>query len=150
MKDYLKYYRHSGLILNVKEEGLEAAILKILKELEIDNFFFLDQTLPYMLTLLNSGESRTSHKYSNIESIENLHLIQPKPQWVWVDSWNGDWGHLQSLKDIKLLGYKVCICSPEVHGRNSELELVKLHEIVRNELINVDAVCSKYPEKWVL
>jgi hypothetical protein len=102
-----------------------------------------------MLNLLNDGELRTSHKFSNLESIENLHLIQPRPQWVWVDSWNGDWRHLQSLENIKLLGYRVCLCSPEVHGRNSELELIKLQEIVRKELINVDAVCTKHPEKWV-
>ena len=39
-KKWIKYYKHALLIINIKEEGLEESILKILKENKINNYFF--------------------------------------------------------------------------------------------------------------
>ena len=41
---WIKNYNHKLIVLNVKEEGLEKPILKILKKNKISNFFFHDQT----------------------------------------------------------------------------------------------------------
>ena len=49
LKDWIKYYDHKMLILNVKEEGLEKSIIKILKKNKIRNFFFHDQTFSTLL-----------------------------------------------------------------------------------------------------
>ena len=37
---WIKNYNHKLIILNVKEEGLEKPILKILRKNKINNFFF--------------------------------------------------------------------------------------------------------------
>ena len=41
---WIKNFNHKLIVLNVKEEGLESKILKILRDNKITNFFFHDQT----------------------------------------------------------------------------------------------------------
>ena len=43
--NWLRYYNHNFLILNVKEEGLETSIIKYLNKYRIENYFFLDQSI---------------------------------------------------------------------------------------------------------
>ena len=47
-EQWLNYYNHGTIILNVKEEGLEDPILKLMKKYSINNFFFLDQSFPFL------------------------------------------------------------------------------------------------------
>ena len=38
---WIKYFKHKLIVLNVKEEGLEKKIINILKKNKISNFFFM-------------------------------------------------------------------------------------------------------------
>ena len=46
---WIKFFKHKFIVLNVKEEGLEKKVLKILKKNKIKNFFFHDQTFSSLL-----------------------------------------------------------------------------------------------------
>ena len=46
---WLKFYSHTYLIINIKEEGLEIPILKLLQKFKLKNFFFLDQSFPFLV-----------------------------------------------------------------------------------------------------
>ena len=48
-RDWLQHFDHRFLILNVKEEGLENHITQILTKLSINNYFFLDQSFPFLI-----------------------------------------------------------------------------------------------------
>ena len=37
---YLKYFKHKFIIINIKSEGIETKVYKILKQKKIFNFFF--------------------------------------------------------------------------------------------------------------
>ena len=39
---WLKYYHHGTLILNVKEEGLEARLIELMQQHHITDYFFLE------------------------------------------------------------------------------------------------------------
>ena len=39
-EEWLRFYKHKFLILNVKEEGLEKSILEIIEKFNIQKFFF--------------------------------------------------------------------------------------------------------------
>lgn len=149
---WLKYYNHNILILNVKEEGIEKKVLAIVKQHKVENFFFLDQTFPLIVKTLKSGETRTSIRISDYESLSTLerfeHLSPFKPNWVWIDSLTGNWEHLSYLADIKKMGYRVCLASPELHQRKMELELVQIFEFIK--MTPIDSVCTKHPERWSL
>ena len=43
--EFLKYYRHSFIILNIKSERIEYKVLELLKKYNITNYFFLDSSL---------------------------------------------------------------------------------------------------------
>lgn len=149
--DWLKFYHHKTLVLNIKEEGLEQKVLEIMSSFEIQEFFFLDQSFPFMMKSLKDGESRVAIRFSDQESfdtifkISNLELVNP--DWVWIDSFSGNWSHLSDLAKIKSLGFKVCLASPELHGRNLDLELENIKTFFINS--QFDAICTKLPEKWL-
>ena len=48
-EDWISFFEHDFLILNIKEEGLEKYVLDILEKYKIMNFFFLDQSFPFLL-----------------------------------------------------------------------------------------------------
>lgn len=150
--EWLKFYNHKILILNVKEEGIEEKVLDSVHRHNIKDFFFLDQTFPLIVKTLKGGETRTSIRISDLESISNLekidHFLPLKPNWVWIDSLTGNWEHLSYLTDIKKMGFRICLASPELHQRKLESELDQIYEFIKSTPI--DSVCTKYPEKWVV
>jgi hypothetical protein len=40
------------------------------------------------------------------------------------------------------------IVSPELQGRQPELEIFQIKELFLNSQIEIDGVCTKYPELW--
>ena len=47
--EWIDKYRHGTLILNVKEEGLEARLISLMESKGIDDYFFLDQSFPFLI-----------------------------------------------------------------------------------------------------
>ena len=54
LSEWLKHFEHQILVINLKEDGLEKAILNLMIEFNITNFFFLDQSMSsfYKTTLV--------------------------------------------------------------------------------------------------
>ena len=83
---WIKNYNHKLIVLNVKEEGLEKNILKILKKNKIINFFFHDQTFSSMLK--NMSKTKVSIRYSDFEELKKTDILFKKIKWLWVDNFN--------------------------------------------------------------
>jgi len=147
-EDWLADYRHNGIILNVKEEGLEERILRLLNSHSIDDFFFLDQSFPFLVRTLKQEEFRCAVRVSDFESVETARNLIPKPNWVWIDSFEGDWKHLAEIGELVSLGYKTCFVSPELQGRNLESEFNQILNLLNTVGFEFDAVCTKMPEVW--
>lgn len=147
---WLLNYNHDLLILNIKEEGIEEKVLKIMDKNNFSNFFLLDQSFPYFIKYLKINNKITSIRFSEFESIETIkstvNRIGITPGWVWVDCFTGDWNHLSKLNEIKKLGIKTCLVSPELQGRDLLKEINKITE--PDFHLDLDAVCTKFPENW--
>ena len=104
---WIKYYNHGTLILNVKEEGLENFIIKIMKERNIKDFFFLDQSLPFMIKTTKFGERRSAVRLSEYESIETVLKFSGSLDWVWVDCFNNFSISKAQYKMLKENGFKL-------------------------------------------
>ena len=63
-KEWIKFYKHGTLIVNVKEEGLESYIIEILEKEKISNYFFLDQSFPFLIKYAKKGERRCAVRVS--------------------------------------------------------------------------------------
>jgi hypothetical protein len=148
--DWLESYDHNLLIVNLKEEGLELKIITQLNASGVSNYFFLDQSFPFLIKLIHKVHYKTSIRYSDIESIHTIENLlknnDGKPNWVWIDSFSGNWEHLRNLSQLKQFGFKLCLASPELHGRSLDSEIDQITGFCNvNEL---DAVCTKLQKNW--
>ena len=84
-KEWINFYNHGTLILNVKEDGLEEQIISLLNKNNISSFFFLDQAFPTIIKMIRNGESRCALRVSEYETIENILKLSNKLDWVWLD-----------------------------------------------------------------
>lgn len=148
-EDWIKSYKHAGLILNVKEEGLETELINLMKKYKIDNYFFLDQSFPFLIKTINSGENRCSIRISEYESIETVMSLSHKIQWVWVDCFTRFPLTFEDAKRLQVEGgFKLCFVSPELQGRANFQDVVNYKKLINSIGINGDAVCTKHPDLW--
>ena len=148
-EDWLENYLHGTLILNVKEEGLEDQCLKLMVKHGIEDFFFLDQSFPFLVKTAKIGESRCAVRVSEFENIHTAITLAGKVQWVWIDCFTKFPLDLSSATLLKERGFKLCIVSPELQGR---MEISDTNEIIaamNSAGVTPDAICTKFPERWL-
>jgi hypothetical protein len=51
-------------------------------------------------------------------------------------------------QELKKAGFKLCLVSPELQGRDAIVEIPKLALLLKERHINADAVCTKRPDIW--
>jgi hypothetical protein len=137
----LPYLKTRLCIVNVKCEGLEHYLLKLFKMYSIESFFFLDCSIPMIHKLTRGGESRIAVRWSEYEGIESVKAWAGKVQWVWVDCFTKYPLTKQTAEELQELGFKLCLVSPELQGRDADIEpycedLLKLR-------VRPDAICTK-------
>ncbi len=147
LNDWLKSFNHGTLILNVKEEGLEENILEIMKNFKINNFFFLDQSFPFLIKTVTNGEKRCAVRYSEYESINTVLKLKGLIDWVWIDFFNKFPLNKETFEILKDNQFKLCIVSPELQGFGKE-DCHKLKEYIEKNNLMIDAVCTKNLEIW--
>jgi len=145
---WISEYRHGTLILNVKEEGLEGSLLKLMDKYEITDFFFLDQSFPFLVKTANSGESRCAVRVSEFEPCESAISLAGKIDWVWVDFFSKFPLTTLNYQRLKEANYKLCLVSPELQGRDPTVEIANLIELLAEREIVADAICSKRIDIW--
>lgn len=145
---WIAAYRHRTLILNVKEEGLEAKLLHTLGDYGISDFFFLDQSFPFLVRTARAGEHRCAVRVSEFESVETALSLSGLLDWVWVDCFSRfplSRADGQRLRDA---GFKLCLVSPELHGRTDPEEVAAIRATAVREEIELAAVCTKRSDLW--
>ena len=148
-EDWLGVYQHGILILNVKEEGLEERLIGLMDEFNIDDYFFLDQSFPFLIKTSNINEKRCAVRVSEFESINTAIALANKVDWIWVDCFT----HFpltanQANKLQTELNFKLCFVSPELQGRVDTEHVKEFIQGIKSLGIKGDAVCTKYPELW--
>ena len=145
--DWIQYYKHKLLVLNIKEDGLECEIIRILRKRKIENYFFLDQSFPAIIKSVKESEKRCAIRISEYESINTAISLRGEVDWVWIDHFNKFPINFEECKYLKDLGFKICIVSPEL--QNGSLNSAKeLKNKLSNYKIKFNAVCTKYPKIW--
>jgi hypothetical protein len=146
--EFLNHFSHSFIILNVKEEGLEDQCVALLRSKGIRNYFFLDQSMPFLIRRGLNGEKDGACRLSEYESLDTVLNLSHFCNWVWVDSFNSEGVSIETLKTLRGLGLKICLVSPELHGVHRQEEIQPLISLTQGLDFQIDAVCTKFPEKW--
>ena len=148
LSDWLNFYYHSLLIINVKEEGLERHIHKLLKKFNIKNFFFLDQSFPFLIKYLKFLSKKTAVRFSEYESLETVLNLKKKVNWVWVDCFSKKPISKINFRKIKKTKIKICYVSPELQGEKKIKKIKNFIKKIKNNKLYPDAVCTKFPQFW--
>ena len=146
--EWLEHWQGQSLILNVKEEGIEERTLEMLGTYPGLEYFFLDQSFPFLARTIKSGNKNTAVRVSDLESVETALLMDCN--WVWIDCFLGDWNFLPGvISRLQDDGKKICLVSPELVRDNSLNELQDLQGILRDNNLFVQGVCTKLKDLWV-
>ncbi len=150
--ELLKNYQCKGpIIVNVKTEGVEEKCIELLNKFRINNWFFLDLSMPYFvkyskrLDIAGFGPDNLAVRFSDEEPIEYSLNFSKKAKWVWVDCFTGFPLDDISYKKLKLAGFNICIVSPEL--QNYPISRIAEFKQQLNGK-KIDAVCTKYPDLW--
>jgi len=147
-EDWISEYQHGTLILNIKEEGLEGRLISLMEAHGIEDYFFLDQSFPFLVKWAKAGEHRCAIRVSEFEAIETALTLAGKVDWVWVDCFNYFPLSHEDAQRLKNAGFKLCLVSPELQGRDAETEIPQLIQLLGERGIKADAVCTKRPDLW--
>jgi len=147
-EDWLSHYQHGTLILNVKEEGLEDRLIHLMQSRGCEDYFFLDQTFPFLVKWSGKGEKRCAVRVSEFESIETVLSLAGRVNWVWVDCFTRFPLTGEQAERIQGAGLRLCLVSPELQGRPAETEIPALIELLQQQKITAEAVCTKHPDLW--
>jgi hypothetical protein len=146
--DFLENFSHAFIVLNVKEEGLEDRCVDLLRRKGIQDYFFLDQSIPFLIKRGLKGLKDGACRISEYESLSTVINLVTFCNWVWVDSFNSEGVSFETLTHLNSLGLKICLVSPELHGINRQDEIQFLASLTQRLNFQIDAVCTKFPEKW--
>jgi len=145
---WIAAYQHGTLILNVKEEGLESRLIPLMQKYRIDDYFFLDQSFPFLVKWAKAGERRCAVRVSEFESTDTALTLTGKVDWVWVDCFTRFPLSHEDGQRLKNAGFKLCLVSPELQGRDAETEIPLLIQLLAERDIQPEAVCTKRTDLW--
>ena len=147
-ESWLAHYRHGTLILNVKEDGLEDSVLALMQKFNVPSYFFLDQAFPSIVSGAKKGVISGAVRLSEYESMATVMAVSSMVDWVWVDCFTRFPLTPEMALEIREGGLKICVVSPELQGRHDPDEITDLLGYLRDTGIEIQAVCTKYPELW--
>ena len=156
LSELLEKCKFAGpIILNLKSAGIEEKCINIMKEYKLNNWFFLDMSLPLLVKYSDKAYNNKSTifskdnfavRFSDKEPIEYVLLFKDKVRWVWVDYFSDFPLTLKNLLLLKNANFKICLVSPEIQP-NSIFTPDQVKEKCSG--FEIDAVCTKNPRIWI-
>ena len=144
LDDYLRHVRHRLLILNIKSEGIEEAVLRAVRRRRIRRYFLLDVTIPRLVALSRRGVPHLAARVSEFEAPEACLALGRRVEWLWID-WFTRWPLTPAMGRRLAARFKLCLCSPELEGHPPSA-IAAAQRAVRR--MPVDAVCTDHPARW--
>lgn len=128
------------LALNIKSDGLADLLAKKMRDVNPRNWFTFDMSVPDMRHHLRVGNP----VFARLSEAETITGWMEAAEGVWLDAFESDsWYQVGMVEDLLNRGKRVCIVSPELHGRQ-HLDLWRsLHAIRENSSL---MLCSDFPE----
>ena len=138
-EDFIKEYRHGTLVLNIKESGIESAVIALIQKYNtVKNFFLLDVEFPYVFSASKNGLKNIAIRFSEFESINTLKRFRGLIDWVWIDTFTKLPLNQKSLEILKY--FKTCLVCPERWQRPEDISFYKTR--LKKMKFSLDAVMT--------
>jgi hypothetical protein len=146
--DLLECYQSAGssatLALNIKADGLTSAVLSLLREFNVDNYFVFDMSVPDTLHWARA-DARFFTRQSEYEPQPALY---EKAQGVWLDAFESNWFTARTIEGHLRSGKEVCVVSPELHRRD-RCNVWDLLRQVGQQCQGKLLLCTDLPHLWM-
>ena len=143
LKLYLRWGRGLPLALNIKADGLQTLLKAALGKHGVRNYFFFDMSVPDMRHYLR-------HRlgvFTRQSEYEREPALYRKAFGVWLDEFESHWITERDIRRHRRAGKRVCIVSPELHGRSYLREWKHYRAMERGTGIRDLMLCTDYPEE---
>jgi hypothetical protein len=130
----------------------------ILNEHKIQDFFILDESIPYIIKYALKGVQNFALRVSEFESVEtalalNLYLksYERCVDWIWLDTFAGKPLPIDDVRKLIDAGFKLCQVSPELHhvdDPDSWKNRISTFRHLNADGYTPDMVCTKRPDLW--
>ena len=143
---FFKLYRginnQAPLALNIKADGLNEKLKKLLVKYNINNYFVFDMSVPDALGYLKLGIKA----YTRQSEYETVPSFYGAARGVWIDCFQKEWVTEAAITGHISKGKMVCLVSPELHKREY---LPFWRKLANMKIINDHRVmlCTDHPEE---
>ncbi len=139
---YKQYTQSLTLALNIKADGLQDELFKLLELYNIHNYFVFDMAIPDTIGYIKKG----IRFYSRQSEYELHPAFYDDCSGIWLDAFHNTWYSNKLIEEHLDKNKQVAIVSPELHKRD-HLELWK--QLKKNSLHHADDVllCTDIPEE---
>lgn len=148
-EEYLMNYDLNGImILNIKSERIEEKVLQLIQKYSVKEYFFLDSSFPMIFLMTQKGEDQFAIRFSEYEGMDTIRKMSGRAKWVWADCFTKLILNDKNFRELKDLGYQICLVSPELQGRPQDIS--EYAKQLKEQHIIPDAICTKqaYIDQW--
>lgn len=141
LDDFLDMVPDGGLPLamNIKADGLAEALSRQFAGRSLDWFVF-DMSVPDMRAHFKAGNP----VFTRMSEVEREPAWLEQSQGVWLDGFDGEWYDMQLIAALANRGKRVCVVSPELHGRNPAALWDAMRALAKQERV---MLCTDLPEE---
>ena len=131
------------LLMNIKSDGLQIKLKKLLKKYKIRNYFVFDMSIPDTLSYI-----KFNIKFlTRISKYENDLSLVKKSHGIWLDQFDKNFISFKKINFFYKLNKNIFIVSPELHGR-SYMQNWKLLKKISIKIPNAKIfLCTDFPNK---
>ena len=137
---YKSHGYNSMLALNIKSDGLSEDLGLLINKYGIENYFVFDMSIPDTIPYFKNK----TNVYTRHSDIEITPLLYDQSSGVWLDMFFEDWVTENTINNHIKLGKRVCLVSPELHGRKYYDFWTRLKVM---NLMGEIMICTDYPNE---
>jgi len=115
LDDFVQIGKSGLLALNIKADGLQSALAKVLTDRRIgpDRYFVFDMAVPDALGYLRMNMPC----FTRQSEVEPVSAFIDQAAGIWLDCFQKDWINEEEILRHCAAGRRVALVSPELHGR---------------------------------
>ena len=137
---FVKYDKELYLALNIKADGLQQKLKKILEEYKIQNYFLFDMSVPDGLICIKNN-LKVFTRESEYEKQPSFYY---ESDGVWLDSFIDEWIDEKVINKHLNNAKKACIVSPDLHKRAYKSTWQRYITFKNNDNV---LLCTDHPDE---